>query len=285
MKKIITVLVSAAFVGLISSCFGGSKAELPPESTAKEKPKAAPAVAEKKNGETTYRLLGQVSSQEKILLSFKVTGIIRSILVKPGSQVKKGQAVAELDNTQIKLQADAARLQFERAENQLKKADLDFRVEQELHQKEVTSKAQFLNAEVTHKNAVVARDLAEVDHKTAQQNLHDSRLTAPADGTISDQLKFAGDKSDGPVFEMYAAAPPEIFLNAPESLLSKVSLGAKLDVTFPSINVKRQASIVRVVPAVREKDRTFLVVARLVEPDPRIVPGIFAEAIVITTGK
>jgi multidrug efflux system membrane fusion protein len=278
-------LTTVIAVALLSSCSGETKAQLPAaDKTKKEVPSAALAPVSKSNV-NEYRLLGQVSSQEKIFLSFKVTGIIRNLFVKPGMKVKKGQVVADLDDVQFKLRADNAKLQFDKATNQKAQADRDFTIEKELHAKDISSLTQFQNAELTYKNAVIGHDMAEVDLKTANQTLTDSRLTAPVDGTISQQFKFSGDKTDGTAFEMFASVEPEIYLNAPESLLSKISIGSQLDVSFPSIDLRRKAQIVRIVPAVRENDRTFLVVAKLTERDPLIVPGIFAEAIVTTPRK
>jgi len=284
MKRSIASATLAGTLFLSSCSGGGNKAELPKAADAKKagetNPKAASQIA-KKEEVNEFRLLGQVSSQDKILLSFKTTnGVIRKLFVKAGSKVKKGQLLAELDDEQIKLRVDAAKLQLDKATNQLEQADRDFKIEKELREKDISSLTQFQNSELTHKNAVIARNLAEVDFRTAQQTLADSRIVAPNDGTISQQLKFAGDKADGVTFEMFALADPEIYLNAPESLLNKISVGSSLDVKFPSIDLKKKAKIVRIVPAVRETDRSFLVVANLVEQDKRIVPGIFAEAVV-----
>lgn len=276
------VLIVAAGV-LLGACSSGKKAELPPPSKA-PKIAAQPVKAEQPES-TEFRLLGQVSSQDKILLSFKGNGIIDKIHVKAGMQVKKGQLLAQLDDSQLKLKADAAKLQLDKANNQLAQSERDFKIEQELHEKDISSLTQFQNAELNHKNALIAKNLADVDLRTARQALEDARLVAPEDGTISQQLKFAGDKAEGVTFEMFAASEPEIHLSAPESFLSKLSVGSTLEITFPSIDLKKKGKIVRIVPAVRENDRSFLVVAKLIEQDKRIVPGIFAEATVSTSRK
>lgn len=282
MKKLLLTVATGV---LLVSCSGEKKAELPQES----KPKAqAPQTTKPVAAQTDtaeFRLLGQVSSQDKILLSFKGNGIIRKIYVKAGMQVKEGQLLADLDDAQLKLRADSAKLQLDKAVNQLEQSERDFKIEKELREKDISSLTQFQNAELTYKNAVIAKNLADVELRTARQALEDARLIAPDDGTISQQLKFAGDKSDGVTFEMFAASDPEIHFSAPESFLSKLSVGTKLDISFPSIDLNKRGRIVRIVPAVRENDRSFLVVAKLLEQDKRIVPGIFAEATVSANGK
>jgi len=276
MKRILLGVASGV---LLLSCSGGKKAELPQVSESiKTKAPVAEATKPKESDAAEFRLLGQVSLQDKILLSFKGNGIIRKIYVKAGMQVKEGQLLADLDDAQLKLKADSAKLQLDKANNQLEQSERDFKIEKELREKDISSLTQFQNAELTHKNAVITKNLADVELRTARQALEDARLIAPDDGTISQQLKFPGDKAEGVTFEMFAASEPELHFSAPESFLSKLSVGTKLDVSFPSIELKKKGKIVRIVPAVRENDRSFLVVVKLIEQDKRIVPGIFAEA-------
>jgi RND family efflux transporter MFP subunit len=240
--------------------------------------------------ETETRLLGQVSSQERILLAFKVPGNLRKVSVKPGAKVKKGQIVAELDVENYQLRAQAAKLRLEQATNAKGLAERNFKIEQDLREKDISSNVQFENAELTYKNAIANESLARVELRTAEKALADAYLRAPVDGVISRQFKYIGDSSTGgeeggATFEMFGNADPDIYLNAPESLLAKLSVGAKLDVSFPAVDVTQAATIVRIVPIVRESDRTFLVVARMVEHNPRIVPGLFAEARVKFSAK
>lgn len=288
MKQVLRLLLIIAAASALSGCSGGEKAQLPAAEMGKAVQSPTKAVAAPEtvvNDGNEYRLLGQVSSQGKIFLSFAVSGIIEKVLVKPGMKVNKGQVVAYLEQVPFKLAEESAKLQFDKATNERAKAEKDFRVEKDLREKDISSLTQFQNAELAYKNTVLAQDIAKVAYDSARVALYASTLRAPVAGTISQQFKFAGDKSENATFEMFALEEPEIYLNAPESLLTKMTVGTNLDVSFPSINLKRKAQIVRIVPAVRETDRSFLVVAKLKERDPLIVPGIFAEAIVTTPRK
>lgn len=275
---------------LLSSC--GQKAELPAKKESKapqktEAPaKAAPQPVAASKG-VEYRLLGEVSAQDKVVLVFKVPGTIGRIDAKPGMRVKKGQLLAELDIENYRLRAEAAKLRFEQAKNARAQADRDFKVEEELRQKDISSLLQFQNAEIAHRNAQIAEGLAENDLQTAKKALSDAHLYAPVDGVITAQLKYVGDPStggaaSGQVFEMYGSGRPEIYLSAPESLLSQLKPDTPVSLRFPAINLTLPGKISRVSPIIRETDRMFLVVAVLNEADARVVPGLFAEALYVS---
>ena len=280
----IVLLIVIASLGLFGpSC--KEKAELPKEAPLAKNDLVKVKETAKQIEEAEFRLLGQVSSQEKLLLAFKVQGNIDKILVRPGTLVKKGQVVAQLDVENYKLTEKSAELRLEQATNLKDQAERDFKVEEDLRQKDISSVFQFQNAEISYRNAIANQSLAKVALQAAKKSLEDAYLKAPVNGVISQQMKYVGDSAvggdkGGGTFEMFSNVDPDIHLNAPESLLMKIKIGTKIDVRFPALELTLAATIVRIVPAIRESDRTFLVVVRLVQPNAKIVPGLFAEATV-----
>lgn len=292
------------FMLLFISCSGGQKAQLPKQDEATKEQdalkkgdalKEAQVKKEAKQPDRTsamreFRLTGQVSLHERILLSFKVSANIEKIYVQSGSKVKKGQLLAELYDGGYKLAQAAAKFRLEKAENKLAQSERDFRVEKDLREKDISSLAQYQNAELAHKDAQVEHKLAQVDMLVHRSNLGFTRLRAPKDGIISQQFKYVGDLStggpeSGAIFEMFPLADSEIHLRAPEALLAELKVGAQLDVSFPAAGLSLPAKITRIVTIVRETDRTFLVVAKLTKHDERIVPGLFVEGLVKEAGE
>lgn len=285
-------------VTLCASCSGGDKAQLPPMSQEKSEGKQGEKkkIAEKTGAKPTetlesfFRLSGQVSSEDKIFLSFRVSANINKITVKPGTKVKKGDVLAELYDVVYRLRDATAKLELEKANNALEQAKRDFNIEKELREKDISSPVQFQNGELAYKNAVVTQKLAQLNMLSAKTNFENTKLVAPQDGTISQQYKFAGDLSTGgeaggATFEMYVSKDPEVYLSAPESLLSRIAIGDKLDLKFAAINLTLPGEIIRVVPAIRENNRTFLVVAKPLKLSAQIVPGLFAEGIIKESRK
>lgn len=125
------------------------------------------------------RTSGKLESSSESNLSFKIPGIIKSIDVKEGEIVKKGEVLASLDLSEIK--ANVAK-----AENGYQKAKRDFARAENLYNDNVVTLEQFQNAKT-------GLEVAESDLKIAKFNLEYSVIKAPADGKI---LKKYADENE-----------------------------------------------------------------------------------------
>ena len=263
------------------SCSGKNKASLP------QKSPQAPLVHKaepKPRAQNSIRLSGQVVSQTKMLLAFQTPGLINKIIGKPGLSFKKGDVLAELDSNNTVLRAEAAQLRYEQALNAQKMAERDYRIEYNLRSKGVNSVIQFENAQFNSENARLSARMAGVEAKIASKAVEDARLRAPFDCVITQQFKSLGDSATGGqngdgVFEIYETSAPEIRLQAPEGLLNAIKIGDSILIEIPALQTQFSAQIKRYVPIISEQTRSFLIFAHLDKPDPKVVPGYFAEGI------
>lgn len=272
-------ILSLLFI-FIAACSGSNKASLP---TNTPLPTLVQAAANKPET-PKIRLSGQVTSRTRMLLAFQTSGIINHLIAKPGMFFKKGQTMAKLDDSNISLRAESAKLRYEQALNAEKMAQRDFKIEQELHAQGIDSDVQFENMQLNAQNANLTARMAGVDSKIASKALADASLRAPFDCVVTKQTKSLGDASTGnpngdAVYEIYETSTPEITLQAPESFLGLIKIGDAINIEIPALKIKLPAKIVRYVPIISDQTRTFLVVAGLNKPDSRVVPGYFAEGI------
>jgi RND family efflux transporter MFP subunit len=217
----------------------GCRGELP--AAAQDKPKAqAPPAREVRVVPASERALprtvmttGTLAAEDQVTLSAKVAGRIERIDIDLGSRVRRGQAVAQLDQTDFKLrveQAEAA-LQQARARLGLSPAGKDEHVEPEktaivrqaravldearltrdrsvkLLEQQLIARAQLDTAEA---NLLVAEGryqdaLEEVRNRQAvlqqrrselelaRQQLIDTVVTAPVDGAVSQRQASPGE--------------------------------------------------------------------------------------------
>lgn len=117
---------------------------------------------------------GILSSKQISKLSFKTGGIISQLFVEEGSYVKKGQLLATLDMTEISAQVEQARLIFEKAERDLKRA-------KNLYADTVVTLEQY-------QDATSAYDIALQNKNIAEFNLRYSSILAPANGRVIAKL-------------------------------------------------------------------------------------------------
>lgn len=118
----------------------------------------------------TKNYAGIVESTQTTNLAFKVAGQITSLPVASGERIHKGDLIAQLDTRDFKLNRDArhsayitAKAQYERLERLL--------------EKEAVSKHDFEIAQTNY-------DQAKAELENSENQLSDTRLVAPFDGTI-----------------------------------------------------------------------------------------------------
>ncbi len=239
-------------------------------------PAPAPKAAEQS---VQTRLSGEVSSQRKTNLAFRVTGFVAEIRAKPGDACKKGDVLATLDARDYKLSADMARSQKEMAQVALTNAKSEFGREEELRRQKVSTEAMYDKLKAGFDKARLDLQLAELNLTKAEQALSDTKLTAPYDCVVSKQLKYTGEnvQSGNAVFEIYDTTDIELNFSVPERMAGKLKVGDNLQISIPATGFSGEVAIIRLVPVVEESSRTFKVITRAPD-DQRIVPGLYAEA-------
>ncbi len=257
-------------------------AELSPEAAAQVQAHAAqPAAAqEPEMAAVEYRLTGQISSVRKSQLAFRVNGFINEVTAKPGTSVKKGDVLATLDDRDFVLRVELAKARRDLAKVVLDNADKEFQREIQLKKENASTATSFDHVKSGADQARLQLKLAQLDLDTADLAEKDTHLTAPYDCVVATQFKYDGEnlQSGNAVLEIFDIGEPEITLSVPERLMGTVKIGSKLQVAVPSASYSGEAAIIRMVPVISEKSRTFQVIGKLTTYDPKIVPGSYAEA-------
>ena len=118
----------------------------------------------------TITASGMLAGKEEIALSFKIGGIVARVSVDEGAQVRQGQVLAELSQTEIASEV-------EKATQARLKAQRDFERAQGLYRDSVVTLEQL-------QDASTAAEVAESNLKIARFNRDWSVIRAPAAGII-----------------------------------------------------------------------------------------------------
>lgn len=141
-------------------------------------------------------------------LTTPVSGVVKSVLVEVGQQVKKGQALVTLDTTIFQAQVMEAEAGVERVKEEGLDADRDLARAKELYSRAVSSTTELDQAKLRHARANSAVKEAQARLIIARKNLDYSTLRAPFDGTVTARYAEPG---------MYVAAslqPPTLIVLA-----------------------------------------------------------------------
>jgi len=122
---------------------------------------------------------------DKVELTTRVSGVVESVLVKPGQRVKKGAVLLRLDRTILQARLEEATADHARAQADEADAKREQGRAQELYDRTVSSTSELEAAELRYARAQAALSAAQARRVIAQKNLADAELKAPFDGVVS----------------------------------------------------------------------------------------------------
>lgn len=208
---------------------------------------------------------GTVESEQQAILSFGINGRIAEVFRKAGDNVKTGDAIARIENTDIKLIYEQAEREHGRAKK--------------LYSERLISKTSFEEA----KKAL----------EIAKSNWEKSIITAPFDGMITELNLNLGE-----MFNPQARRTPVRIVDnkariikgdIDEMDLSKVKIGQTARVRIPAVKAEAfSAKVTRVVPfvdATKEQDRVSQIEMKLESNEITIPVGASAEIEILTDYK
>lgn len=126
----------------------------------------------------TLAFVGQVE------LSTPLTGRISQVNVKAGDQVAAGEVLVQLDSTALQAERDAAKAAVAQSRAELDEAQREKQRNQDLYDQTLLSEHEIKLADIAHRRALSAWQLARSKLADSQQRLDYSRIVAPFDGQV-----------------------------------------------------------------------------------------------------
>lgn len=189
---------------------------------------------------------GNVETKQNLILYPEIGGALKSIMVKEGQKVSKGQTIAIIDDSGLsdqlaQLEADAglAKTTFERQER--------------LWAQKIGSEIQFLQA----KTAYAAKSKA-VDNLKAQ--IAKTQLKAPYSGIVDDIITDEGSyvmPGQSPIIRLVNLDDMTISAEIPETFIKYVKKGKKVDLYIPVLDAKAETIITQTGNYINPNNRKF----------------------------
>lgn len=200
-------------------------------------------------------------------IGFRVTGKVARRLVQVGDKVAKGTPLAELDETDLRLQAEQAEAELNAARTALSQAEAEENRSTELRRRGWASEAAFDRQKAAAAEARSRLARAERSVELTRNNLSYATLTADTDGVVTATLVEPGQvvAAGQTAIRIAQLGEKEAVVAVPEALLSRVRQG-EASVTLWSDRDRRYAAHLRELsPAADPTTRTYL--ARFAVPD------------------
>ena len=190
--------------------------------------KALPTVTcismEKSDIAVKEELLGEISAKEQFRLLSKISGEVLEIDKENGSEVKKGERIALLDNQK---QVDAAKYSLEQAKAQAEVARDSRDRLATLKESGDISVQDFEAADAQAKAAEAQVKAAKLNYDT---QVEFSEITAPADGILQNSILVKGAfiPQGTQLATLMGAGAQQVLFSATEELVKNLSVGQSI---------------------------------------------------------
>ena len=217
---------------------------------------------------------GIIKTDQNMILYPEFSGRVTKIYVDEGDVVKKGQALAKIDDgglyNELKL-----------VESQAKLAKTIYERQSKLWNDKIGSEIQYLEAKTNY-------EIQNNRLKSITESLAKTTITAPFNGTIDEIFIEEGNLVSPPMMPDQGNAFRIINLNdlyvesvIPESFIGKIKKGAEVQVEIPVLNKSFNSTIKHSVSSINELSRTFKIEVSVPKNDLDLIPNLNVEVNVL----
>ena len=189
---------------------------------------------------------GNVETKQNLVLFAEMGGMLKSIPVKEGQRVSKGQTIAVIDDAGIKEQ-------LAQAETSTKLAQTTFERQERLWAQKIGSELQFLQAKANYETQAKAVE-------QIKKQLSKSYITAPFSGVIDDIITEAGSfiaPGQTPILRLVNLNSMTINAEVPETFIRFVKKGKKVKAFFPVLDADTETTITQAGNFINPNNRKF----------------------------
>ena len=188
---------------------------------------------------------GAVEAIDNILVSAKTMGVISTVYVREGEVVKRGQTLAQIDNSVIVSNINELKSSIELANT--------------VYQRQKNLWDQKIGTEVQYLQAKNNKESLEKRLATLNEQLDMSKIKSPIDGSVDEvDVKIGQNVAPGmPALRVVSFDKLKMKANVSEAYVVQIKTGNKVVVTFPDINKEIEAKVTFVGKTINQLSRTF----------------------------
>lgn len=211
-------------------------------------------------------VLGVAKAFYQANLSSDEGGRIKKFVNDKGSYVKEGEVIVELDNDVLKAGLDAAKAQYDMAEN-------NFLMQEQIYKENVTSELQYLNAKYE-------RDAAKANYELIKARYERTFIKAPFSGIVDRKFAERGELvlPGAPIVSLVNIFRIKIEAGVPENYVNHVNKGDSVKVIFKDLENKEYRAVLSYVGrTITTNNRTFPIEIYLNNSNSSIKPELSAQ--------
>lgn len=242
----------------------------------------------------TVTATGTLEAVKTVTVGTQVSGVIEKIFVDYNSVVKKGELLAQLEETPLLAQLEQSKASVDQAEAQLKFQKATYERYKALVAKKLIAQADFDQAEYNYNNALGAVKNAKSQYDRNKINLSYARIYSPIDGVVLDRAVEVGQtvaaSFNTPTLFTIANDLTQMKVEAKvdEADIGQLKDGQRVEFTvdaFPAKKFSGSVTEIRLQPVTTNNVVTYTVVIGAPNPDNILKPGMTANATFFVTER
>lgn len=208
---------------------------------------------------------GSINSEENIMVSPKIPGVITKVLVNEGDRVRQGQLMATMD-------ASALQSQLQQVNSSYILAETTYERTARLWEQKIGSEMQLLQAEANKKSL-----MAQMDAIKAQ--IANSKIVAPVSGMVDKVNLKLGEMASPGINGIRVVNMGELKVEATlaDRFAAFVKVGDEVKIFLPDLNDTIVEKISFVSQAIDPQSRTIAIEVRLPGKTQRLKPNMTAK--------
>jgi len=237
---------------------------------------------------------GTLEAITTVEVGTQVSGVIQKIHVDFNSIVKKGQLLAELDETPLKASLEQSKASVDQAEAEVKYQKSNFERNKALFEKQLIAQSDYDLAEYNCNKAIAALNNARSVYDKNKINLDYARIYSPIDGIVLERAVDEGQTvaasfSTPTLFTIAQdLTQMQVEANIDEADIGQVKEGQRVEFTvdaFPDTKFAGDIVEVRLQPVVTSNVVTYTVIINAPNPDMKLMPGMTASTNIFVKEK
>ena len=229
----------------------------------------------------------EIRSRYETDLSFQVAGKLVNRAVDVGATVKKGQVLAQLDQTDQQLGVDAARGAVPAAQSDLDRSRSEEARFRDLLERGLTTRAQYQAQQTAVRSAEAKLSQSTAELRLAQQRLGYTTLRADQDGIVTRVLVEAGSVVAAGQRALSIARPSELeaVFDVPDARIGEIKAGSSVVINPLQGESAAWAGRVREIsPSADPVTRTYQVRTTIVNPPATLRLGMTVSVMLARVG-
>lgn len=242
----------------------------------------------------TITATGTLEAIKTVEVGTQVSGVIEKIFVDFNSQVKKGQLLAQLDETPLLAQLEQSKASVDQAEAEVKYQKATYDRYEVLARKKLIAQSDFDLAVYNYNKALATLSNARSVYDKNKINLSYARIYSPIDGIILDRAVDEGQtvaaSFNTPTLFTIAndLTQMRVEANIDEADIGQVRNDQRVEFTvdaFPLRKFSGSVTEIRLLPVESANVITYTVVINAPNPEKILMPGMTANATFFVTER